>query len=96
MIPFTPHLAYECLELQGCRDVDNWPKAEKNVLEEINFAIQINGKTRDIIKIKKNSSEKIVKDKVIQDSKAKKYIENKRIIKTIFVNNKIINYIIKE
>ena len=95
MIPFTPHLAYECLELQGCRDVDNWPKAEKNVLEEINFAIQINGKTRDIIKIKKDSLEEIVKKKVIE-TKAKKYLQNKKILKTIFVKNKIINYIIKD
>ena len=29
MIPFTPHLAYECLELHGCRDVDNCLKQKK-------------------------------------------------------------------
>ena len=26
MIPFTPHLAYECLELLGCKSANNWPK----------------------------------------------------------------------
>ena len=32
--------------------------------------------------------------KSLKNSKAKKYIENKKISKTIFVKNKIINYII--
>ena len=62
---------------------------------EINFAIQVNGKTRDIIKIKKDSLEEIVKKKVIE-TKAKKYLQNKKILKTIFVKNKNINYIIKD
>ena len=29
MIPFTPHLAYESLELLGCSTVNNWPKVDK-------------------------------------------------------------------
>jgi len=33
---------------------------------------------------------------LIKKSKAKKYIEGKNIIKTIFVKNKIINYIVKD
>jgi leucyl-tRNA synthetase len=96
MIPFTPHLSYECLELMGCKNVTEWPEVEKNILMEIDFAIQINGKTRDVIKVKKDSSEEIVNKKALTDSRAKKYIENKKIFKTIFVNNKIINYIIKD
>ena len=37
-----------------CKDVNNWPKIDKkNILEEIKLAVQINGKTRDIIKLKK-------------------------------------------
>ena len=67
---------------------------EKNILEEINLAGQINGKTRDIISIKKDFSEKEINKLVLNNSKAKKYIEDKKIIKTIFVKNKIINYII--
>ena len=39
-------------------------------------------------------SEKETHKLIIGESKAKKYIENKKINKTIFVKNKIINYII--
>ena len=41
----------------------------------------------------KDQSEKEIKKIILENSKAKKYVENKKIIKTIFVKNKIINYI---
>ena len=54
MIPFTPHLSRECLKMLIVRMLISGLKL-KNIIVEINFAIQINGKTRDIIKIKKDS-----------------------------------------
>ena len=36
-----------------------------------------------------------INEVVLSSSKAKKFIENKKIFKTIFVKDKIINYIIK-
>ena len=95
LIPFTPHLAHECLELLKCKNVNNWPKIKKNTATEIKIAVQINGKTRDIINIKKDMMEKEITEIFIKVSKAKKYLSNKKILKTIFVKNKIINYIVK-
>ena len=95
MIPFTPHLAYECLELLKCKKSDKWPLIDKEkVIDEVKLAVQVNGKTRDIITIRRDFEENDVK-KFIQNSKANKYIEGKKITKTIFVKNKIINYIVK-
>ena len=94
MIPFTPHLANECLELMNCKIKNDWPKILQNTLEELQLAVQINGKTRDIININKDMIEEEIKEIVLNKSKAKKYIENKKIVKIIFVKNKIINYII--
>ena len=97
MTPFAPHLAYECLELLGCKTVNNWPIIDKNnMLDEIQFAVQINGKTRDVIKAKKDMHEKEINQIIKKDSKAKKYIEDKKIIKTIFIKNKIINFIVSD
>ena len=54
MIPFTPHLAFESLELMNCKTVNIWPKIDKkNISNNVKLAVQINGKTRDIINIKK-------------------------------------------
>ena len=55
LIPFTPHLAYECLEMLGEKDIKNWPQVDTKLIlkEKIKMAIQINGKTRDVIEIEK-------------------------------------------
>ena len=95
MIPFTPHLANACLELLGCKTTDKWPEIKKDLKEEIKFAVQVNGKTRDIISVKKNTEKDKINKFVLDSSKAKKFIKNKKIFKTIFVKDKIINYIIK-
>jgi leucyl-tRNA synthetase len=94
MIPFIPHLAHECLDKLKCNSVKEWPKIEKNIVNEIKLAVQIDGKTRDIILVKHDLNEEEIKQIILNQSKAKKYITNKKIIKTIFVKNKIINYII--
>ena len=95
MTPFAPHLANECLELQNCKTTDKWPDIKKSEVEKINFAVQVNGKTRDIISVKKNTGKDKINKVVLDNSKAKKFIENKKIFKTIFVKDKIINYIVK-
>ena len=97
MVPFTPHLSSECLELFNCKTSNKWPEIDKkNILDEIKIAVQINGKTRDIIIVKKNLNEKDVNKYILKDSKAKKYLEKNNILKTIFVKNKVINYILKK
>ncbi len=97
MIPFTPHLAHECLEFLNYKDFKNWPKIDKkNVLNEITLAVQVNGKTKDVINVKKDMDEKAITQKIYQSSKAKKQLERKKVLKTIFVKNRIINYIISE
>ena len=95
MIPFTPHLSHECLEKLKCKSLNSWPDIKKNALEIIKFAVQVNGKTRDIIDIKKNSKKEEINKIILKNSKAKKFIENREITKTIFVKDKIMNYIIK-
>ena len=94
LIPFTPHLANECLEIHNCKITDNWPEVRENLKEKVNMAIKINGKTRDVINIDKDIEQDVVNNLVLKHSKAEKYVKNKNIKKTIFVKNRIINYII--
>ena len=95
MIPFTPHLAHECLEFLNCKDFNDWPNIDrKNILDEISLAVQINGKTKDVINIKKDMDEKSINKIIYQSSKAKKHLDQKKVVKTIFVKNRIINFIV--
>ena len=98
MMPIVPHFASECLEDLKISSKIEWPIADKKFLinKEIDMVIQINGKKRSIIKCKKEISEdsliKLIKD----DKKLDKFIKNKKIIRSIFIKNKLINLIIKE
>ena len=94
LVPFVPHLAYECLSLLKCKTTENWPEIKRDTISNIKMAVQINGKTRDVINIKKDTPEKEIKEFILKNSKAKNYIENGNISKIIFVKNRIINYII--
>ena len=52
------------------------------------------GKQEKFLALKKDLSEKELNSEVIKSTKASKYISDKKIVKTIFIKNKIINYII--
>ena len=97
LIPFTPHLAHECLEQHGETNVSDWPKINSQLIshEKVKIVIQINGNMKDVMEVKKDLDEKNV---VIESKKSKKIIQNlanNEIIKIIFVKNRIINYLIK-
>ena len=86
-----------CNSLESEYPKNNWPQAEKklNMKEKIKVAIQINGKTRKIIDVYRDLSENDVVSACLKDKKLDKQLNKKRIFKTIFVQNKIINFLIK-
>ena len=79
-MPFTPHLANECLELFDCKSTEDWPEIDKkNMIEEVKIAIQINGKTRDIISTKKDLLEKDVEKYFLKTLRQKNMLIIKRL-----------------
>ena len=97
LIPFTPHLAYECLELLGAKEIKKWPKIDTSLIEKekVKMAVQINGKTRDVFEVNKSMNQTDIVKLCKSNLKVKSKIENVNIIKIIFVQDKIINFIIK-
>ena len=95
LVPFIPHLANECLEIYKIKDKNKWPTVDKKLIleEKIKLAVQINGKTRDVIEIKKDLNQNEVMKICKSKSKAKNKIFEKEIKKIIFVKNRIINFI---
>ncbi len=97
MMPVTPHLANECLsKFNNIQDVE-WPKLDMTYLknDKVEIVIQVNGKKRNSIKVEKDTNQKIINDEILSKQLIAKYIENKKLIKTIYVNNRLINYITK-
>jgi leucyl-tRNA synthetase len=96
MMPVIPHLANECLKSLDLNKNISWPEInEKYIVEDkIKIVIQVNGKKRNIVTVDKDIEEKDIKDLVIKQKLIEKYTNNKEINKTIYVKNRLINYII--
>ena len=98
LLPFTPHLSSECLEKLAEKNTENWPTINEKFAEKksLKVAVQINGKTKVVIEVSSNLDEDNIKKEIKKISKLDKYFMNKKIIRIIYVKNKIINYLLKE
>ena len=94
--PVVPHLANECLEQIGVNDELKWPQVKEEYLKlkSINIVVQINGKKRDLINIDKSMQENEILNLVHKSEKISKFLEKKKVKKTIYVKDKLINLIV--
>jgi leucyl-tRNA synthetase len=74
-----------------------WPKKFEIIdeTEEVQIIIQINGKLRSKVDIKTEYSKEDILKLVKNDNKVKEHMKDKEIIKTIYIPNKLINFVIK-
>ena len=98
--PFVPHIAEEMWEMLGKRDSiynQKWPSFDEEVLarDEVTIVVQINGKLRDKISLPTGLSEKEILERVLKNERVKSFVENKLIVKTIVVPDKLINIVVK-
>lgn len=98
--PDAPHITEELNEQYNlgkplCESA--WPIYDeaKTIDKEITIGVQINGKLRSEVTLELNESEELAKDKVLKQDNVKKYIDEKEIVKFIYIPNKIINIIVK-
>ena len=96
--PVIPHFSNECLEKfnQSIKNIE-WPRIDPEYLKQETFTIvtQINGKKRKVFYFKESLDKETLIKTIKNDEQIKKFVDNKEIIKTIYVENKLINFIIK-
>ena len=97
MLPVLPHIANECLERLKFSGEIKWPDLnQKYIIKESNeIVIQVNGKKRNIILIEKDTEEDKILEKIKETKLIEKYLKDKELIKTIYIKDRLINYIIK-
>ena len=97
MSPIIPHFANECLEKNNINQKISWPTVDKTTLDTdtTSIVIQVNGKKRNVISVQKDTDEENIKNTIYEKNLILKYTENKKILKIIYVPNKIINFIVK-
>jgi leucyl-tRNA synthetase len=95
---FIPYIANECWEIITKKNdltSQEWPKIENNLIKKDNFdiVIQINGKKRAIINAINNESEENILSKSLAIKNIKVILNEKNIIKKIFIKNKLLNIV---
>jgi len=86
----------ENLKIELAINKIEWPQINKDILvkKEVNFIVQINGKTREILNLKKGIKEEDLLKIVLNEKKISNYINNNSIKKTVFIKDKLVNLII--
>ena len=98
--PFAPHITEELFETIGNTKTiaeGTWPTydASKTIDEEIDMPIQINGKVKTTVKLPLDCDEEKAKEMVHANSVIQTNLENKTIVKEIYVKNKIYNIVVR-
>ncbi|AVQ45851.1 leucine--tRNA ligase [Clostridium botulinum] len=100
LAPFAPHFAEEQWELIGMNSSvfnEKWPKFEPKALirDEVEIAIQVNGKIRAKINISTSSSQEEIKEAALNNEDIKNSIGDKEIKKVIVIKNRLVNIVAK-
>jgi len=102
LAPFAPYLTEELWEEVGGKGRVHWsawPKVEEKYLrqEKVKIIVQVNGKLRGMVEIKsdKAKEQKQVEAQAKKDPKVAKYLKEKKIVKTIFVPSRLVNFVVK-
>ena len=96
--PFVPHISEEIWSNIGNKTLcinENWTLEDVEKHSELKIAIQINGKTKEIIEIGDKFSKEKILEIVKDNDKIKKNILGKNIVREIYVPGKIVNLVIK-
>ena len=96
--PVAPHITEELWNILGHNNTiayEPWPTYDENKCKEneYNLPIQVNGKLRATLRIAYNTDESIIKEKAYEA--VANYLEEKTIVKEIYVKNKIYNIVVK-
>jgi leucyl-tRNA synthetase len=100
LAPFAPHTCEELWQMAGYPGSvfdSSWPTFDESKLkqDEVTVVIQINGKLRAQITVPLDSTQEFIFNNARENEKIQKYLENVKIIKQIFVKNKLLNIVVK-
>ncbi len=99
LAPMTPHLSEELWEMLGHADglwKASWPAHNEEFAreDEVEIPVQVNGKVRGRLKIAVGAKEDAVVQLAQQNSAISQHINGKRLVKRIYVPDKLLNLVV--
>ena len=101
LAPFAPHICEELWEVLGHRGSvikKSWTRYDQEVIkkEEVLIVIEVNGKVRSKVEVPVNLEEEEIKKRAQVDERVRKYIDNKKIKRIIYVPKRLVNIVVGE
>ena len=98
--PFAPHMTeemYEMLDLGGVLNEQKWPTFDPAMCVDdmVELVVQINGKVRSRLQVPVDSAQADVLAQAKADPKIQEALQGKNIVKEIYVQNKLVNFVAK-
>ncbi|MBU6447536.1 leucine--tRNA ligase [Patescibacteria group bacterium] len=99
LAPFAPHLAEEMWQMAGGKGsvtAQQWPKFDsaKLIAATVQFVVQVNGKFRGSIELKKGAAQNEVERVAAKIDTVHAAVAGKKIRKVIFVPDRLINFVV--
>lgn len=100
LAPFAPHFSEEQWSLLGNTSTvfnEKWPEFDASALvkDEVEIAIQVNGKIKNRINIPSGLDEEGIKAAALEDEHIKAATEGKNIVKVIVIKGRLVNIVVK-
>ena len=100
LAPFAPHFSEEQWSKLGMETSvfnEKWPVFDPNALvkDEVEIAIQINGKIKSRINVASNLDEEGIKKAALENETIKAATEGKNIVKVIVIKGRLVNIVVK-
>jgi leucyl-tRNA synthetase len=100
LAPFAPHITEEIWEAtghEGSIHQQPWPAYDPEAIQEdeITIVVQINGKVRERLLVPADLPPEKMQERVLQEPRVLRLIQDKKIIKIIPVPGKLVNIVVK-
>lgn len=100
LAPFAPHLAEELWDAIGEKEslsYSPWPNYNPELVktDTVTVAVQVLGKLRGTLEVAPDSTQAALEAMARKLESVTKHLEGKEVVKVIYVQNKILNYVVK-
>jgi leucyl-tRNA synthetase len=98
LAPFAPYMTEELWERTGGAysiHTAAWPEADEALAkrDEVEIAVQVNGKTRDVVVVEAGSGEDAVAEAARRSERVQRHLDAGRVVKTIYVPDRLVNFV---
>ncbi len=100
LAPFAPHITEELwreLGHDGSVHDERWPEWDEAYVEteEVEVAVQVNGRLRDRMVVPKGAGEEELREKALACARVGPFVEGKEVVKVVVVPDRLVNIVVR-